>query len=214
MGLSVRRIPGASYGRCLLRPILRYGLLMDLDFQLQLAERLVDRVFVLVRLAPKASLSLKVEEVALVLLSATGERLSHQLVLPLSGRIEQDISMTVELRALAPLPYGSVIQGTVWTDHREVELQIPADPGTQLEDHCRGRVMIRPDRDPEFPTRLKLLSCEEKSKIHQAYTWMKPCPLTRPAVVDQEVPSDLRTCCQDLGLDDEDADWLEELLAE
>lgn len=191
-----------------------------LNFELQLDERLPDRVIVSVLLGPGDTGEASVDGVAVVLVAATGELLSTRLMLPIAGTLLQPVLTTVELRALGPVPLGARIVGTAWDGAEQHETSIPADPGTQLEAHCRGlrNVKVEEDRALRFrrPTRADLAA------LQQAFVWLQPPPESPLQVVENEPEPeedddddfDLREACSELGLDDEEAAWLEDLLNE
>lgn len=185
---------------------------MDLDFSLSLDERLPDRVLVSVLLQPRAEEEADVQGVSVELVGETGDRLSHQLRLPIAGALTQPIRTTVELRALGPLPLGARVLGTAWTAEEQWEASCPADPGTQLQAHVRGLVSLRPTSDEFF----EALSCAERDHLAVSLPWLARCQPARPTVVETpEVnPDEVRRFCDDLGLCGEDSEWLEDLLNE
>lgn len=192
---------------------------MALDFDLQLTDRQPDRVLVSVLLRPSDEEPVDLEGVEVMLLCPEGEPLSHRMLLPIAGRISQAIVSTVELRSHGDLPLGARIAATAWCGCRQWEAQIPADPGTQLEAHCRGVAAIRPDRDRHFGENLQPLACAERDALSIALPWLAPCQLPELRVVDdttevEREAEELRSYCNELGLDEQEADWLEDLLNE
>ena len=185
---------------------------MDLDFSLSLDERLPDRVLVSVLLRPRPEEDADVQGVSVELVGESGERLSHQLRLPIAGVLTQPMRTTVELRALRPLPQGARVLGTAWTAEEQWEATCPADPGTQLRAHVRGWGTIRPKSDEFF----EALSGPERTVLGGAVPWLAPCRQAPPAVVETPDvhPDEVRKFCEDLGLQGEDSEWLEDLLNE
>lgn len=193
---------------------------MGLDFDLQLTDRQPDRVLVSVLLRPSEEEDpVDLDGVEVVLVCPEGQPLSHRMLLPIAGRISQTIVSTVELRGHGDLPAGAQISATAWCGCRQWEAAIPADPGTQLQAHCRGVSLVRPQRDPQFAERLRPLACVEREALSTALPWLAPCPLPELRVVDdttelEREAEELRSYCHDLGLDDDEACWLEDLLTE
>lgn len=192
---------------------------MDLDFDLQLTDRQPDRVLVSVLLRPADTAPVDIHGVEVMLVCPEGEPLSHRMLLPIAGTISQTIVSAVELRGQGPLPPGARIAASAWGDHGQWEATIPADPGTQMEAHCRGTYLVRPDPDLDFDERFVQLSCAQRTRLAQAFSWLEPCSPPELRVVDDTTEAELeseelRAYCSDLGLDDEATDWLEDLLNE
>ena len=183
---------------------------MDLDFRLSLDERLPDRVRVSVSLRPRGELAAVVQGVSVELVGEQGERLSHQLRLPIAGSVAQPMRTTVEVRALQPLPMGARVVATAWSAEEQWEASCPADPGTQLEAHVRGLNALGSDNDEVFEP----LLCGERARLWAVIPWLKPCQPPPLKVVETETvgPEAVRAFCNNLGLDDEDSEWLEDLL--
>ncbi|MEZ4322966.1 MAG: hypothetical protein R3F61_36205 [Myxococcota bacterium] len=186
---------------------------MPLRFDLSLEDRHKDRVFVSVLLAPDQD-GTAVDGVAVMLVGKTGECMSNRLLLPISGVLYQSMLTTVELRAFEALGTGARIVGTAWTGAEQWEASCPADPGTHLEDHMRGRGALQPRCDSEFEG----LTCGDRSALAGVFPWLTPCEPRPPKVVEPELETattdEIRSFCSELGLDDEDSDWLEALLEE
>lgn len=183
---------------------------MDLDFFLNLDERLPDRVQVSVLLRPRGDQAAVVQGVSVELVGELGERLSHQLRLPIAGSVAQPMRMTVELRSLQPLPMGARVVATAWSAAEQWEASCPADPGTQLEAHVRGLNALRSDNDEVFEP----LLCAERGRLWAVLPWLQPCqpPLLKMVETEQTNPASVRSFCHDLGLGDEGSEWLEDLL--
>lgn len=186
---------------------------MALRFDLSLEDRHHDRVFVSVLLAPEQD-GTAVEGVAVMLVGKGGELLSHQLLLPISGVLHQPMVSTVELRAIDVLPTGARVMGTAWAAGEQWEASCPADPGTHLEEHMRGRHALVPRVESEFES----LTCHERTALAEVFPWLAPCEPKPPTVVEPELETatndEIRSFCNDLGLDEDDTEWLESLLEE
>jgi len=186
---------------------------MALQFQLNLERREADRVFVSVHLAPEGD-GAEVQGVALMLVTRGGDRLSNRLLLPIAGVLDRPMTSHVELRALEDLPKAARVVGVAWNPSQQWEATCPADPGTQLEAHLRGRTTIVPSSEAEFEE----LSCGERTAIAQVFPWLAPCELPPPRVVEPELETatheEIKSFCNDIGLDREEAEWLEALLDE
>lgn len=181
-----------------------------LTFELQLKERLPDRVVVGVLLGPTEG-EAQVDGVAVSLRGPDGERLSNRLMLPIAGTLTQRMLTAVELRALDELVPGTRIVGVAWHDGEQWEADIPADPGTCLEAHCRGWGAVKPLEDEAVWFRS--LAPAQLAVLQEAFPWLTPteAPLS---VVETDEAVDVKRACRDLGLDDEAADWLADLLNE
>lgn len=187
---------------------------MALRFDLSLEDRRQDRVFVSVLLAPEQD-GATVDGVAVMLVTKGGDPLSHRLLLPIAGRLIQPMVSTVELRASGDdLPSGARVVGMAWNTVEQWDASCPADPGTQLEQHMRGRNALRPDVDAGF----QALACDERLALARVFPWLAPCELAPPKVVEPEMETasaeELKQFCDSLDLDDEDSEWLEALLRE
>lgn len=201
---------------------------MALDFALRLEDRRPDRVVVSVLIGPGKDGPSDVDGVVVVLVSRSGETLSHRLVLPIAGSIHQAMVSTVELRSLDGLPPGSRVAGWAWRGSEQWEATCPADPGTQLEAHVRGRVRLKPRAEELRGDAFEQLACDERDNLRAAFPWLTPCapvPPPPPTVLESaeteamaetavDEGESLRDYCRDLGLCDEDTDWLQSLLDE
>jgi hypothetical protein len=97
---------------------------------------------------------------------------------------------------------------------------VPTDPATDFEAHVRGIAQLEAvEADPE--RMLELLLPEERVMLSIDYPWvneprMRGVAAAQLGVVDH-VPSTeeaVNDFAADLGLDEESADWLKELLEE
>ena len=192
--------------------------MLGLTVELRLEARQVDRVTVSVRLAPIDDAG-EVEGVALQLLTPDDEPLGARMLLPIAGRVTQAIRSTVELRSVpTDIPQGSRILGTAWNGPDQLDVTIPTDPGTDFEQHVRGRVIISALTRGRY---LELLLPDERAVIAHHLPWIDEPRQPRASagalgVVDHEpetaeVVADL---ADELGLDDDSAEWLKSLLDE
>jgi hypothetical protein len=216
-----------------------------MQFDLSLENRTEDlsaddgaRVFVNVLLAPAAAVwadaasgsdasnrpgvtpePITVDGVAVMLVGPQGECLSHRLLLPIAGTLHQPMVSTVELRAIDVLPKGSRVVGLAWHGSNQWEASCPADPGTHIEAHVRGRRALQPrPRPPAQAPVFEALTASERYSLAASFPWLTPCERPPPKVVEPELETatneEIRSFCEDLGLDEEDTDWLEALLDE
>ena len=160
---------------------------MDIHFELRLEERLPDRVFISVVLAPRAEPAPSVDGVSVQIQARDGEPLSPRLLLPISGQIQQPMVSTVELRASQSIPLGARVVGSTWAGRDQREATCPCDPGTALEVHMRGRRVIGVGSLNET---LRGLFEEERQTLTTMMPWIaEPLvkPTGRPAVVERQV---------------------------
>ncbi len=186
---------------------------MDLDFDLELAERQPDRVRVAVFLGPGSEGPVTLRGVEMVLLCPDGEPLSHRMLLPIAGTITDRMVSTVELRGNGPLPPGTRILATAWSEEQQWEVRIPADPGTQMEAHCRGQICLWPEDDRDFESCFAPLTEDEIRRLAVYFPWLEPCPAEVRILDEEETMTEsesLRKCCEELGLDEEATSWLME----
>lgn len=196
---------------------------MPLDFQLTLVEKRDDRLTVGVSLCPGGE-AVFLEGVAVEILSARRERVSPRLLLPISGELIGPLATQVELRTLDEIPPGSVVVGTAWSSTGQQEALCAADRWIGLEAHVRALHPVRIERGGE--PFLDLLP-EERAALSGRFPW-----LSRPTrggcdvepdggvttgelldpVPPEELDDELEHFAAELGLDDEDTDWLRELL--
>ena len=160
-----------------------------------------------------------VDGVAVMLVGPHGDCMSHRLLLPIAGTLHQPMVSTVELRALDDLPKGSRVVGLAWHGSDTWEASCPADPGTHIEAHVRGRCALKPrTRPPAQASVFESLTCGDRASLAAAFPWLTPCEPKPPKVVEPELETatneEIRNFCADLGLDEEDTDWLEALLDE
>jgi hypothetical protein len=179
-----------------------------LSMLLRLHERQPDRVRVAVRMCPKQAV--QVEGVALELFDGNGEPLSTRLILPISGSVEHAFSTTVELRSHGPIPEGSRVVATAWTESGPLEATCPADPCPDLHDHLQGRGLISMYRQG---TPLHGLGHQERCRLGQVFGWLAPSVPCQPRVLEDHGHL-VDEVCEDLGLDEEQSEWVRGLMAE
>ena len=189
---------------------------VDIEFDIQLEERLTDRVFVSVVLGPQHE-PVQIDGAAVEIVRL-GNAVSPRLLLPIVGTLGQPIGTTVELRALGPIPSGARVVATAWAGSSRVEVSCPCDPWTELEVHMRGtRLVALNDRGPQ----IRSLRIHERRVIAKLFPWVDEPVRKREEpdnmVVEADDPreEDLVGDIQDhYDLDDEDAAFLRELLDE
>lgn len=186
---------------------------VHVTFELRLEERRADRVFVSVLLSPADPVA-SLDGVSVQLFQRDGEPVSPRLLLPISGVLSQPMITTVELRAEGGvLPGGSRVVGHAWNAHASVEATCPADMWTELGSHVRGtrNVAASPCGD------LRLLDPHERARLTCIFPWMtRTAPVQTPTVLEPEdtEEEEIDAFCAEYGLDDEDAEFLKELLAD
>ena len=188
---------------------------IELFFELQLEERLADRVFVSVVLAPKDGSASAIDGVAVRMLTRSGEPLSPRHLLPIAGTVSQPMVSTVELRARGPIPPGAYVQGQTWSAEREIQARCPCDPGTALGTHMRGRKLhpLHPERHA-----LTTLTDDERARLVDLFPWLSEpmIPRSASAVLEVTPNSDelVDEVAEQFDLDPEDAEFLKELLGD
>ncbi len=191
---------------------------MDIEFEMQLEERLTDRVFVSVVLAPQNG-PVHIDGVSVEILQC-GSAISPRLLLPIAGTLGQPIGTTVELRAGGPIPTGSRVVGTAWSGCAKVDVSCPCDPWTELEGHMRGTRAVLLGNGTM--SRINALTEDERRSIVELFPWVaEPRICKEPPAVDmveaeetEEADDLVDDICCCYGLDDEDASFLRELLGE
>ena len=176
---------------------------VGLDLGVELEEHAADRVHVTVTLSPTVR-PVEVTGVAVELFGRRRESLGPRLLLPISGTVTGPIATRAELRCRGPIPRGSFVEATAWMPHEELAATCPAEPPPVLEGHVRGRhPLMSADRDRSLGS----LSHTEKCALARCLSWL-------PAPAAEEKGCDVDAIQEELGLDDEDADWLRELMEE
>ena len=192
---------------------------MPLSFEMELTERLVDRVIVAVSIVPGEQPA-EVDEVMLQLTTRQGEPLSPRLLLPVSGAMVGALLTTAELRfSGGEIPPGARVIASLWgSNDLHLEATCPADAWTELAAHVRGHSLTGiVTRDVS----LRTLDMGEREAILQRLPWLAKCcsqpadgPLEATAEHDTYDPEDTGDFVDALGLDSTDADFLKELLQE
>jgi hypothetical protein len=141
---------------------------VDIEFDIQLEERLTDRVFVSVLLGPIHQ-PVHIDGAALEILRL-GTAVSPRLVLPIVGTVAQPIGTTVELCAHGSFPSGARIVGTVWSGESLLEVSCPCDPWTELEAHVSGtrRAALTEPIDGD----MRRLTPYERSVVASLFPWV------------------------------------------
>ena len=198
---------------------------MQLHFELRLEERQPDRVFVSAVLAPSDPEGAQVDGVSVQIHRRDGTALGKRLLLPISGRLDQPMITTVELRLLGAIPSSARVQGLAWHGTQQVAATCPCDPGTALGTHMRGRRLISLEdgslEDGDSPL-LMDLGPDQRAVFTRLYPWISE-PMVPPeptAVVESRAtPSETAQetaaqAAEQYDLDPEDAAFLESLLGE
>lgn len=188
---------------------------MEVELELTLDERREDRVLVSFWLTPHTA-SAAVDSVTLQLVCPKGGELCPRTVLPLSGRLTGPVALSVELRGERPLPLGSQVVATAWIDGEPVKAHCPADPSTSLVMHLRGARLGLEEVDADLVT-LRPLAEERLAALEARWPWVTQ-DLSPPEVVGvleaEEPPPSAEDLAEAMGLDEETAAWLHELLEE
>lgn len=189
---------------------------MGLHIDLHLDERHEERVAVTVYVSPTADTS-RVEGLIVELRTGDGERLGPKLCLPVAGELTGPLSTHAVVHADRPIPKFSEVVATAWADKELTQLRVPAELSTALEAHVRGQVLsLRGTPQPEALTPLEAARLEEwmpwiSEPPRRQQTQLEPL-LARAEHADEVDPVD--EIAADLGLDEENAEWLKELLRE
>lgn len=190
---------------------------LSLDFDLRLEDRKADRVLVSVLLAPHSSV--RIDGVSLQLFSREGEAISARMVLPIAGDLSQPMLSTMELCAIVDdIPQGSRVVGNAWAGTEQREATLPTDPSTEFERHVRALCRIG-GAEADDDRLLEPLIPEERAILCRDYPWVDepriPRAIGELEVVDNETDEEaIDHLCDDLGLDQDSADWLKDLLSE
>lgn len=187
---------------------------MDYEIQLHLEKREKDRVFVRIDCKSLNGV-VPVDSAKMELKSACGQSLCPQLLIPVSEICTETTSRVFELRAGPTLPQGAVVHAQIWTQEGVRRASCPADPFLRAADHVLGV-----GRDPEEygSTVVRALTEEERGDVLRAFPWLD-CPRStspeaaRILEAKEEMP-EVDDLMADLGLDEDCAEWLSELLGE
>lgn len=186
---------------------------LELNFEVLVEERAEDRVFVSVCLEPRGG-EFHIESVALQLFSPTREAISPRMMLPIAGALSGPVLTRVELRSKGPIPVGSSVVATAWDTVEQHTATCPTDVLSEFGAHLIGSRLVTPaESDAEF----RSLDDEEREALAKSLPWMRPETLSTVQENIQEPledPDYADRVAEDLGLDEEAADWLKELLNE
>lgn len=193
---------------------------LRLRFDLRLQSRQPESVVVSVVLEPLGDPA-QLEGVSLQILGSRGETVSARMVLPISGALAHPMVSTLELRALDDtIPPRCRVVGTAWNAQDTLEASIPTDPFTELQSYVQGLRRVGMDGEAEPLAELERLAPEERERVAELYPWVEqprvPKATAQLTVVDHE-PSDeeaLDSLLDELGIDEESADWLKGLMDE
>lgn len=184
---------------------------MDVELDIELEERREDRVRVAFRLAPGVR-GARVEGAALRLVDAAGRELCPRMLLPIAGRVSAPLDFTVELRTCGVLPEGARIVAVAWSGRSQAQATCPADPSMRLRDHLTGaRLGV-----PAGPGLLEPVDDDLRARLERRFPWIAQ-PLRPPEVAGVLEAPDERGAADvvdGLGLDDDCAAWLKDLLDE
>ena len=193
---------------------------LDLDLDLRLDERGDDHVLVTVLIGPTGRAA-PLEGVALQLFSGA-EAIGPRTLLPIAGTLRALVLTSVVLHAHdeEPIPPGCRVVATAWHGVDQREASIPTDPGTAFEAHVRGLVALGDLRvDPARG--LEPLEPEERAMIRARLPWIDHPLVPRGSggeleVMEAEtsVADTVAQVADELGLDEETASWLNDLLDE
>lgn len=187
---------------------------MDVELELRIQERRDDRVVVALRVRPTSDGPACVDGAALHLVDAAGEEVCPQVLLPVSGTLRGPVELSVELRGNRTLPSGCVVVGMVWSGCDQATSSCPADPDVSLWEFVRGSRHRVPAEDT-----VELFTLDEVQRARLEATWPWLSGPIRGAE-DQAVleagtlDDDVDAVCEDLGLDEDSAEWLHDLLHE
>ena len=183
---------------------------MALTLHLNIEQRRPDRVFVLIELRHSGQ-TLNVSGAAVELRSARGTLLSPRMLLPIAGDLSGPLATRVELRSQQQIPQGSKVYGVVFFDGQQTESTIPVDPCTDLEAHVRGRRSICRFAEQTLET----LTPRDEYAIQQMFPWAVDEEPEDDETSDEIEPDDLSDeVAKSLGLDDEEAEFLREILTD
>jgi hypothetical protein len=187
-----------------------------LSLHLRLEHRQSDRIRVSVLLSPSRE-PVRVDGVAVELFDSDRESLSPRLLLPVSGTLCHPVASTVELRSTSGLPSGSIALATAWTDSGPIEATCPTEPCPDLHDHMRGRRTVRMSDDgvdsPDWRASMEGIADGERCRLARVFRWLTPPSACAPRILEDH-SSLAQSICDDLGLDGDNAAFVQELLDE
>ena len=174
-----------------------------------------DLVFVVLELLPlESGEPVELDGVALELLGPTEERIGSRLILPISGNLSGPLKTQAELRSPEPIPAGCSVHATAWMTDQSVSTSMPVDPLNELESHMRGSRLVLPeDKDNPKPLTQREIRC-----LGDVLPWLLSQSDLGESEEDFDGPIDteesIDELTDELGLDEEEARWLKELLEE
>jgi hypothetical protein len=142
------------------------------------------------------------------------------VLLPIAGTLARVMRTTVALEPEdgAPVPLGASVQVVAWHGHEQREATMPTDPMTAFEVHVRGTTQWVLHDDERT---LEALWPEERERLAETYPWideprLRPVAKAQLEVVDHEPTREeaVDAFAEEMGLDDESAEWLKDLLDE
>jgi len=184
---------------------------VPLSIDLHLDDREEDRVWVSVHLYSEEE-GHPVDGITLQLCTRDGECLGPRLLLPISGHLSGPLVTRAELRSMEPIPRDSRVVAVAWWGQEQLEVSCPSDLGTCMAFHMRGLTGIPlPDH-----AALRDLEPEEREVLARHLPWVREIRTVANAGLLEPLDTEesLDEVLDDLGLDDENARWLKELLAE
>jgi len=184
---------------------------VSLSIDLRLDDREEDRVWVSVSLSPEEEVH-TVDGVTLQLCTRDGECLGPRLLLPISGQLSGPLVTRAELRSLEPIPRNSRVVAVAWWGQEQIEVSCPSDLGTCMAFHVRGITRVPlPER-----AAIRDIEPEERDILARHLPWVNEPRVVADAghmdPLDTEESFD--EVVDDLGLDEESARWLKDLLIE
>jgi hypothetical protein len=187
---------------------------LPLDFSLRLEDCNGQRVLVSALLRPSAGV-VRLEGVALQVVAGDGEPLGVRMLLPIAGELHHPMLSTVELKC-GELPRGARVVGTAWMGVEVVEAVLPTEPFTELGKHVRARSRLASFAPA---TELELVEGAERRRLVALYPWIDEPRVPKVAgeldvVADADEADVVDEIVDGLGLDEESAEWLKDLLQE
>lgn len=186
---------------------------LTLGIDLELRDRRDDRVIVCLALAPNDG-GCDLDGASVQLLAPDGTEVCPRQLLPIAGRLLGRLSTCLELRTEGKLPAGCQVVATAWGGPEQVQACCPADPFTSLRDHVRQAKLWEADPAEVL---LEVPSPKQVDALIASLPWInRACRRSGVAVIDAapDVQSAVEEAVEELGLDDECARWLHELLEE
>ncbi len=185
---------------------------MNVQLCLGLVERASDRMKVRLVASSGDDGPLSLEGASIRLYGSAGEPLTPRFLVNVPGELGAHWDTTVELRHPPELPEGAVIRAHVWSPHDTTECGCRVDSGTRLEGYLLG---VGSDPEPVDAFELGSVDDERLDALASRLPWAT-APVREAAhkavVIEAQVHPSADDLRADFGLDDDDAQWLEELL--